>query len=61
MDLIEQCVVLQVLARRQFGYIFYPGAPCKATEYLRTLLSDELKWIDVFLTIEKKTRILQFV
>jgi len=55
-DLIEQCVYLQLLARKQFRYLFYPGASCKATEYLRTILSNGLQWIDVFLTIEKKAK-----
>lgn len=55
-DLIEQCVFLQLLARR-YSYLFYPGAPHKATEYLNMVIPSQLKWINVFLSIEKKTRI----
>lgn len=56
-DLLEQCVVLQLLGLRGYRYLFYPGAPCKATEYLDSILHSQLQWIAVFLTIEKKTRI----
>lgn len=57
-DLIEQCICLQLLACRGYRHLFYPGAPCRATEYLNTILSSQLKWIDVFLSIERKTRML---
>lgn len=54
-DLIDQCTCLQLLARRGYRYLFYPGAPYKAGLYLDALLPFHLNWVDVFLTIEKKS------
>lgn len=56
-ELIDQCACLQLLANLGYRYIFYPGAPHRATQYLQT----SIDWIDVFLSIEKKTRIGQLL
>lgn len=53
-DLMEQSVCLQLLARRNYRYLFYPGEPYESTLYLDKLTSSRLKWINVFLSIEKK-------
>ena len=61
-DLIEQCVCTHILARKGYRYLFYPGAPCVSTEYVSRNfipLEGSLNWIDVFLTIEKKTKSLK--
>ena len=50
-DLLEQCACILVLASKGYRFQFYPGSPCACTEYLKTQVS----WIDVFLSIEKKT------
>jgi hypothetical protein len=60
-DLIEQCICMQILAKQGFRYLFYPGAPCHSTEYVnrKCIPNDHyLHWIDVFVTIEKKTKVL---
>lgn len=51
-DLIEQCIGMRVLAKNGYRYLFYPGAPCASTEYIN---QSALQWIDVFLSIERKT------
>jgi len=56
-DLVDQCIVLQLLSQRGYRTLFYPGAPYQTTEYLYSIGQDQLQWIDVFLTIEKKTRV----
>lgn len=56
-DLVDQCVVLQLLSQRGYRTLFYPGAPYQSTEYLRSTLQSQLRWIDVFLSIEKKTKV----
>jgi len=59
-DLIEQCVCIQILAKKGYRYLLYPGAPCESTEYINrhyTPLENYLHWVDVFVTIEKKTKI----
>jgi hypothetical protein len=56
-DLVDQCVVMQLLSQKGYRHLFYPGAPCQATEYLHKMLHNQLRWIDVFLTIEKKTKL----
>lgn len=58
-DLIEQCICMQILTRKGYRYLFYPGAPFASTEYVNrnfVSLENSLNWIDVFLTIEKKTK-----
>lgn len=57
-DILEQCTCLLVLANKGYRFQFYPGSPYSATEYVnRSFISEEnqIHWIDVFLTIEKKT------
>lgn len=61
-DLIEQCISLQILAKLGFRYLFYPGPPCISTEYVKRncfQLKNDLQWIDVFVSIEKKTKLSQ--
>lgn len=56
-DILEQCAGLVVLSEKGVRFQFYPGNPCKSTEYLnRMILTPEKKisWVHVFLTIEKK-------
>lgn len=58
-DIFEQCVCLLVLAEKGYRFLFYPGPPLASTEYMiRHLLSPnkQIKWVDVFLSIEKKTK-----
>ena len=58
-DLLEQCSCVLVLAAMGYRYQFYPGQSHGSTEYVnRHLLPEEkrVSWIDVFLSIEKKTR-----
>jgi|GEM_PF-1952098 len=56
-DLLCQCASLLVLSRKGYRFQFYPGAPYASTEYINLLLPDErrVNWINVFLSIEKKT------
>lgn len=56
-DLIEQCTCMQILAKQGYRYIFYPGTPCASTEYINHLFKNDIQWIDVFVTIEKKKKI----
>lgn len=58
-DLLEQCVCMEILAKLGCQFLFYPGAPCLATEYAHRVLAlskVRLQWVDVFLSIEKKTK-----
>jgi hypothetical protein len=57
-DLLEQCTCLLVIAEKGYRYQFYPGRSHASTEYVNKLLLPaemQLSWIDLFLTIEKKT------
>lgn len=59
-DILEQGSCLLVLANKGYRFQFYPGKPYKSLEYLSELLMPKdkrLLWIDVFLTIEKKTNL----
>ena len=59
-DLLEQCACVLVLASKGYRFQFYPGSPCSCTEYINSLLdkNTQISWIDVFLSIEKKTTVL---
>ncbi|CCB86695.1 putative uncharacterized protein [Parachlamydia acanthamoebae UV-7] len=57
-DLIEQCACLLVLVNKGYKFQFYPGKPCLSTEYVNRIFvpkDNRISWIDVFLSIEKKT------
>lgn len=57
-DLIEQCASILVLANKGYRFQFYPGSPYQSVEYVaRTFLEEDkqLNWINVFISIEKKT------
>ena len=54
-DILEQCICLLILSKKRYHYQFYPGSQYLSVNYLnRTLLSNPITFIDVFLTIEKK-------
>lgn len=57
MDLLGQCACQLVLAKRGYRYLFYPGRPSACTEHIQCLLQQEMRlsWINVFLSIEKKS------
>lgn len=60
-DLLEQCASLIVLAKNGYRYQFYTGCPFPSVEYVqRTCIPEDKSvcWINVFLTIEKKTTLL---
>lgn len=57
-DLLEQCACIMVLANKGYRFQFYTGNPFPSVEYVNcTFLAEEerVSWINVFLTIEKKT------
>lgn len=57
-DLLEQCASLMVLANKGYRFQFYPGKSYASVEYVNRVLipkEKQLYWIDVFLSIEKKT------
>lgn len=57
-DLLEQCSSLIVLSRHGYRYKFYPGSSYASVLYAnKVLLSEEeqISWVDVFVSIEKKT------
>lgn len=57
-DLLEQCASLFVLASKGYRFQFYPGKPYSSVDFVsRHFFCEEkrLNWVDVFLTIEKKT------
>ncbi len=56
-DLIDECACLRLLARAGYGNLFYPGAPHQATAYLEAQMPFQIRWVDVFLTIERKSRL----
>lgn len=56
-DLLEQCASILVLVNKGYRFQFYPGNPYASIEYVnRFFFSDDeqICWIDVFLSIEKK-------
>lgn len=57
-DLLEQCACLLVLANKGYRFQFYPGRPYASIEYTNLVfipVDKQISWIDVFLSIEKKT------
>lgn len=57
-DILEQCACVLVIANKGYRFQFYPGKSCASTDYVNHLLiplEKQTSWIDVFLTIEKKT------
>lgn len=57
-DLIEQCAGLLAIINKGYSFQFYPGSDLASTNYVnRTLvpLDKQIFYIDVFLTIEKKS------
>lgn len=57
-DLLEQCASLLVLSNKGYRFQFYPGKPYASIEYVNRVFipkDNQIFWIDVFLTIEKKT------
>lgn len=57
-DLLEQCACILILVNKGYRFQFYHGSPYASIEYVNRLFFTEDKqicWIDVFLTIEKKT------
>jgi hypothetical protein len=58
-DILDQCVCLLVLSRKGYRYKFYPGNPNVSMEYVNRIFlpkEEQISWIDVFLTIEKKSK-----
>jgi len=57
-DILGQCASLFVLVSLGNRYQFYPGSPYRSVEYVNHLffpIEKKIHWINVFLTIEKKT------
>lgn len=57
-DILEQCACLLVIAHKGYRFQFYPGSPFASTEYINRIWlpkEKQVSWIDVFLSIEKKT------
>jgi hypothetical protein len=57
-DLLEQCICVLVMANKGYRFQFYPGSQFASVEYVNRMFVDiekKLSFIDVFLTIEKKT------
>ena len=57
-DILEQCACILVLADKGYKFQFYPGRQYGAVQYVnKTLLPSQkqIKLIDVFLTVEKKS------
>lgn len=56
-DILEQCACIMVLAKKGYRFQFYPGRPFSSVSYVSEviLIEPKLSWVDVFLTIEKKT------
>lgn len=57
-DLLEQCASLIVLSRQGYRYKFYPGSSYNSVLYANQMLlskDEQISWIDVFISIEKKT------
>jgi hypothetical protein len=61
-DILEQCACLLVLSKKGYRFQFYPGKPYASVEYTNNNYISEdkrISWINVFLSIEKKTIIEQ--
>lgn len=54
-DILEQCASMYVLINKGYRFLFYPGAPYNSVAAIETA-DKPLSWINVFLTIEKKTQ-----
>lgn len=57
-DILEQSASILVLANKGYRFQFYPGSPYASIEYVNSIFNPtdkKLAWIDVFLSIEKKT------
>ncbi len=57
-DIIEQCACQIVLSRKGYRFLFYPGSSHTSIDYLSQYLhpqEDPILWVNVFLSIEKKT------
>lgn len=54
-DILEQCASSLVLVNKGYRFLFYPGAPYKSVANVST--DRHLSWINVFLSIEKKTKL----
>lgn len=58
-DILEQCASILVLVNKGYRFIFYPGAPYNSVADVSTVYipkDKHLSWINVCLTIEKKTK-----
>lgn len=61
-DILAQCAAILVMAKKGYRFLFYPGKPFGSTEYINQKLllpHHQVAWIDVFLTIEKKTIVVE--
>lgn len=57
-DLMEQCACIGVISNKGYRFQFYPGSSNFSTEYINQKIlpiEKQVNWIDVFLSIEKKT------
>lgn len=57
-DILGQCACLLVLAHKGYRFLFYPGPSNESMEYINRVAIPHYKqvsWVDVFLSIEKKT------
>lgn len=54
-DILEQCAGIMVMANKGYRYLFYPGKSYASVEWIRNSFVLNISWIDVFLTIEKKS------
>lgn len=57
-DILEQCISLLVIAHQGYRFQFYPGSSFASTDYVNHHLlptDKQISYINVFLTIEKKT------
>lgn len=57
-DILEQCAAIFILAKKGYRFQFYPGSSNLSVEYINKVYIPEqqrISWINVFLTIEKKT------
>lgn len=57
-DLLEQCACILILVNKGYRFQFYHGSPYKSIEYVNRFFFPDDKqicWIDIFLSIEKKT------
>lgn len=57
-DILAQSACILILSKEGYRYQFYPGAPYSSIQYINDRLlptEKQVQWIDVFLSIEKKT------